>query len=98
MKANTSGSTAVTETLVPTAPLTLSFTITCTTAQSGLSSQATAKVTENPLPAIKSGGGGAIDWLFVIFLLATTGSASYAQQCVTRANGTSAERSFTAAC
>jgi probable HAF family extracellular repeat protein len=80
----TSGSAAVTEPFVPAAPLIVSFVLTCTSSASGQSAQATAKVTENPPPAAKSGGGGSFDWVFVIFLLATTGTTAYARQSVNR--------------
>jgi probable HAF family extracellular repeat protein len=74
----TSGSQTVTEPFVPANPsVTLIFGITCTSAASGLSGQASANVVDNqpppaPSPA-KSGGGGAFDLLSLIALLGVLG-------------------------
>ena len=53
----TSGSATFTEASVPANPLSVSYTLTCTSATSGQSAQASATVTENP-PGANSGGGG----------------------------------------
>jgi hypothetical protein len=76
----TSGSATVTEPFVPANPLTVSFSLSCTSAVSGQSAQASAKIVENPPPPplspppppAKSGGGGSLgsDVLIVLFSVA----------------------------
>ncbi|HET9389094.1 MAG TPA: choice-of-anchor D domain-containing protein [Steroidobacteraceae bacterium] len=63
----TNGTATVTEAFVPASQVTLTFTLTCTSSVSNLSSEATAKIAEVPPP--KSGGGGALDIRTLIALL-----------------------------
>ena len=55
------------------ASLTLTFTLTCTSSVSGLSATASAKSVENAAAPSKSGGGGALDPLTVLFLTGIAG-------------------------
>jgi probable HAF family extracellular repeat protein len=73
-----SGSAAIAEPVVVASSLTLTYTLTCSNSGTGQSTPASVKVVLNP-PA-KSGGGGALDWIFVLFL---TGIAlrRYSIQC-----------------
>ena len=65
----TSGSSTFTEPYAPAgSSLTLTFTITCTSSVSGLSATASAKSVENAAAPSKSGGGGALDPMTVLFL------------------------------
>jgi len=65
----TSGSLMVTEPYAPaTTSLTLTFALNCSSSASGLSASASAKTVENAVPASKSGGGGALDPIFLLFL------------------------------
>jgi len=60
-----SGNQVVTESFAPAAgTATLIYTLTCTSSTSGLTSHASAQVTENT-PSSSSGGGGGLDWLSV---------------------------------
>jgi hypothetical protein len=69
----TSGSATLTEPYAPAgASLTLTFMLTCTSSTSGLSATASAKSVENSAAPTKSGGGGALDPLFIILLSAFT--------------------------
>jgi hypothetical protein len=65
----TSGSAALTEPYAPAgASLTLTFTLVCTSSLSGLSATASVKSVENAAASSRSGGGGALDLMSVLFL------------------------------
>lgn len=61
-----SGSAAITEPVVVASPLTLTYTLTCSNSGTKQSTPASVKVVLNP-PA-KSGGGGSLDWILLLFL------------------------------
>jgi probable HAF family extracellular repeat protein len=63
----TSGGATITEPVVVASPLTLTYTLTCSNSGTGQSTPASVKVELNP-PA-KSGGGGALDAVAVLFLI-----------------------------
>lgn len=64
------GNQIVTEAYAVSAPLTLTFTLACTSSVSGLSARSAATVTESPQPAAKGGGGGFdLLSLFALFCL-----------------------------
>jgi probable HAF family extracellular repeat protein len=91
----TSGSTAITETVVVASPLTLTYTLTCSNSGTSQSTPASVKVVLNP-PAMSGGGGGyggggALNPMFLLFL---TGVAATRRLRQSNLRDTSHENSF----
>lgn len=81
----TSGSDIVTEPFVPAnASVTLTFGITCTATASGLSGKASTSIVDNQPPPAKSGGGGAFDSPWLMFLMIFAALAIIRQRAVAR--------------